>query len=251
MKLAFADRAYWLGDADFAKVPRGLVDKRYAAQLAKRIDLTRAVSVPNHGLPPDWENDVYGKHTTHIAAADKDGMFVAITATVNTSFGSKVMLPGTGLVLNNEMDDFSSQPGTPNVFGLVGAENNAIEPGKRPLSSMSPTIIVKDGRPIMTVGAAGGPKIITATVLAIIRRIDLELPLVDAVRSARFHHQWRPDVLFVESNMPGRVVQALEEKGHIVDRLASAGVLQAIVRAADGTFTAVSDPRVPGKAAAK
>jgi gamma-glutamyltranspeptidase/glutathione hydrolase len=251
MKLAFADRAFWLGDADFARVPRGLVDKRYAAQLAQRIDLDRAVSVPNHGLPPDWEDSVYGKHTTHISAADSDGMFVAITATVNTSFGSKVMIPGTGLALNNEMDDFSSQPGTPNVFGLVGAENNSIEPGKRPLSSMSPTIIVKDGRPIMTVGAAGGPKIITATVLAIIRRLDLELPIQDAVRSARFHHQWKPDVLFVESNLSDRVVQSLTNKNHSVERLTSAGVLQAIVRNDDGTFTAVSDHRVPGKAGAK
>ena len=256
MKLAFADRAHWLGDADFSPVPRGLVDKRYAAQLAKHIDLNRASTVPSHGLPPDWQDDIYGRHTTHIAAADNTGTFVAITATINTSFGSKVVIPGTGLVLNNEMDDFSAQPGMPNAFGLIGAENNAIAAGKRPLSSMSPTIIEKDGEPIMTLGAAGGPKIITATLLAIVRRIDLQMSVQDAVRSARFHHQWRPDTLFLESNMPRSVVNSLLARGQTVDFLESAGILQAIVREPNeaGTghkFTAISDPRVPGRAAAR
>ena len=254
MKLAFADRAHWLGDADYARVPRGLVDKRYAAQLAKQIDLGKSLDVRSHGLPPNWEEEVYGKHTTHIAAADDTGMFVAITATINTSFGSKVVIPGTGLVLNNEMDDFSAQPGTPNAFGLLGAENNAIAPGKRPLSSMSPTIIVKDGEPVMTLGAAGGPKIITATLLAIIRRIDLQMSAQDAVRSARFHHQWRPDTLFLESNMAKSVVNSLAVRKHHVEFLESAGLLQAIVReCVDGGYqlTAISDPRVPGRAGAR
>ena len=256
MKLAFADRAYWLGDADFARVPRGLIDKQYAAQLASRIDLNEATIVQSHGLPPDWQEDVYGGHTTHIATADQSGMFVAITATINTTFGSKIIVPGTGVILNNEMDDFSAQPGAPNAFGLVGAENNSIAPGKRPLSSMSPTIIVKDGEPIMTLGGAGGPKIITEVLLAIIRRIDLQLSIQDAVSLSRFHHQWRPNVLFVEGDMPIHVVQSLLERNHAVKHLTSAGVLQAIVRepnhdASGRTFTAVSDPRVPGRAAAR
>ena len=134
MKLAFADRAYWLGDADFVDVPRGLIDPQYAAELAKRIDPKKAQDVPIHGDPPRADEDLFGKkHTTHIAAADSDGNWVAITATVNTTFGSKVIVPGTGIVLNNEMDDFSAQPGKPNAFGLIGAENNAVAPGKRPL----------------------------------------------------------------------------------------------------------------------
>ena len=121
-----ADRAHWLGDAEFARVPRGLVDKTYAQELAQRIDLQRAIDVPSHGLPPGWQTDVYRGHTTHVAAVDAQGNWVALTATVNTSFGSKVVIPGTGIVLNNQMDDFSTQPGVPNAFGLIGAQNNAV-----------------------------------------------------------------------------------------------------------------------------
>ena len=145
-KLAFADRAYWLGDADFVDVPRGLIDKDYAKELAAKIDPKRAIDVPTHGSPPNWRQDLFGRHTTHIAAADAAGNWVAITATVNTTFGSKVIVPGTGVVLNNEMDDFSIYPGMPNAFGLVGAENNSVAPGKRPLSSMSPTIVLDKRR---------------------------------------------------------------------------------------------------------
>ena len=126
MKLAFADRAYWLGDPDFAEVPRGLVDRRYAAGLSARIILNRVTPVPTHGQPPRWQSDHFGKHTTHIAAADDEGNWVAITATVNTGFGSKVIVPSTGVILNNEMDDFSAAPGVPNSAGLLGAEANAI-----------------------------------------------------------------------------------------------------------------------------
>ena len=174
-KLAFADRAYWLGDADFVHVPRGLIDKDYAKQLAAKIDPKRAIDVETHGSPPNYSQDVFGRHTTHIAAADAAGNWVAITATVNTTFGSKVIVPGTGVVLNDEMDDFSIFPGMPNAFGLVGAENNSVAPGKRPLSSMSPTIVLdSDGKPVLTVGAAGGPKIITQVVLTIMRVLDYQ-----------------------------------------------------------------------------
>ena len=248
MKLAFADRAHWLGDADFAKVPRGLVDKAYAKQLAERIDLTKTSVVPSHGLPADWQTSVYGKHTTHISTADAEGNWVAITATVNTSFGSKVVVPGTGIVLNNEMDDFSSRPGAPNAFGLIGAEANAVAPGKRPLSSMSPTIVLKDGEPIMTVGGAGGPKIITEVLLAIIRHIDGGQTVEEAISHPRFHHQWRPDVLFVENTLDENLVGALRKFGHQIKVLEHAGVAQSIVRLADGTFVGQADPRVPGKA---
>src|SRR6185369_9816921 len=141
MKLAFADRAFWLGDPDFASVPRGLVDKQYGAALAAKINRTNVIAVASHGNPPASESNLFKKHTTHFSVADAEGNWVACTATVNTSFGSKVVVPGTGVVLNNQMDDFSIQPGVANFFGLVGAEANAVAPGKRPLSSMSPTIV--------------------------------------------------------------------------------------------------------------
>jgi len=249
MKLAFADRAHWLGDADFAKVPRGLIDKAYAKQLAKRIDLAKASTVASHGLPADWQTNVYGKHTTHIATADAEGNWVAITATVNTSFGSKVVAPGTGIILNNEMDDFSSRPGVPNAFGLVGAEANAVAPGKRPLSSMSPTIVLKDGKPIMTVGGAGGPKIITEVLLAIIRHIDGGQTVQEAISKPRYHHQWRPDVLFVEDTLEQDIVDALRNYGHEIEVLERAGIAQSIVQLPDGSFVGQADPRVPSKAA--
>jgi gamma-glutamyltranspeptidase/glutathione hydrolase len=189
MKLAFADRAHWLGDADFVDVPRGLVDDEYAAELAARINPEHATPVDGYSVPPRAAEDLFAKkHTTHIAAADSAGNWVAITASINTSFGSKVIVPGTGVVLNNEMDDFAAQPGKPNAFGLVGAENNAIAPGKRPLSSMSPTIVLRDGQPVMTVGAAGGPKIITQALLAIVRRLEFGESLADAVAAPRIHH---------------------------------------------------------------
>lgn len=250
MKLAFADRAYWLGDADFVAVPRTLIDKNYAAELAPRIDVGRVSRVDGHGTPPRATSDLFGKHTTHIAAADRAGNWVAITATVNTPFGSKVIVPGLGVVMNNEMDDFSIAPGVPNAFGLIGAEANAIEPGKRPLSSMSPTIVLQDGQPVLTLGAAGGPRIITQVVLAIVNHVDLGEDLPRAVAAPRFHHQWSPDVLYVEPTLSAEVVRSLEARGHVVERSAQAGVLQAIGVADDGrSLVGVHDPRSGGKAA--
>ena len=250
MKLAFADRAYWLGDADFVDVPRGLVDRAYAKALAQRIDVDKASEVPIHGEPPRATDDLFGqKHTTHIAAADSEGNWVAITTTVNTTFGSKVIVPGTGIVLNNEMDDFSAQPGKPNAFGLVGAENNAVAPGKRPLSSMTPTIVLRDGKPVMTVGAAGGPKIITQALLAIVRRYDFEQSLATAVASPRIHHQWQPNELAVEESMPGDIVEKLTALGHDIKLAGSVGVTQAVELDPEGNLAGVHDPRVPGKAA--
>lgn len=248
MKLAFADRAYWLGDADFAKVPRGLVDTDYCRSLAKRIRRDAVVAVPTHGTPPDFEDDLFGKHTTHIAAADSEGYWVAINATVNTAFGSKVIVPGTGIVLNNEMDDFSSQPGVPNAFGLIGAENNAIEPGKRPLSSMSPTIVLDaDDKPVLTVGAAGGPKIITQVVQTIVRQLDFGQTLSEAVASPRVHHQWRPDRVLAEEAVDQNILEGLRKLGHQVVAVRTGGVTQAVGYSAEGKLVGVHDPRVPGK----
>ncbi|WP_197528481.1 gamma-glutamyltransferase [Aeoliella mucimassa] len=249
---AFADRAYWLGDADHVNVPKGLIDKQYASELSETIDLDKAVAVPSHGTPPQWRQDLFGRHTTHITAADSDGNWVAITATVNTSFGSGVVIPGTGVVLNNEMDDFSIHPGEPNAFGLLGSENNAIAPGKRPLSSMSPTILLNQkDEPVMTIGAAGGPKIITQVVLGIIRFVDFQYPAEEILSEPRYHHQWRPNQLGVEDSMPRELVEELANRGHEIRTLPSGGVSQAIIKNGRGQLTAVADPRVPGKAAGK
>lgn len=247
MKLAFADRAHWLGDADFADVPRGLVDRGYARELAGKISKMKATKVPSHGTPPRAAEDLFNKHTTHFTAADESGLWVACTATVNTSFGSKVLIPGTGVVMNNQMDDFSAQPGVPNAFGLLGAEANAVAPGKRPLSSMSPTIVVKDGKPVMSVGAAGGPTIITQSLLAIVRRIDLGLPLEECLARPRFHHQWSPDEVRIEKRFSGSVLDELRQKGHKLSPRGDFGASQAIAWTIKG-FEGVSEPRGYGRA---
>jgi len=251
MKLAFADRAQWLGDADFARVPRGLVDPQYAAALAKRIDPQRALPVPNAGKPPRSQEDLFEKHTTHIAAADAEGWWVAITTTVNTTFGSKVIVPGTGIILNNEMDDFSIQPGVPNAFGLVGAEANAIALGKRPLSSMSPTIVERDGVPFLTVGAAGGPTIISQVLLAVSHVLDEGLTIDAAIAAGRWHHQWRPDKLRMERRLAtDDLIEELKRRGHDVELVDNLGVSQGIQwNSARRQFLGAHDPRVPGRAA--
>ena len=250
MKLAFADRAYWLGDPAFTKVPRGLIDKKYAKELAAKINPREAIKVPKQGEPPAWQSDVFARHTTHIATADAAGNWVALTQTINTSFGSKVIVPGTGVFLNNEMDDFSIAPGKPNAFGLVGAEANAVEPLKRPLSSMSPTIILEGGQPVMTLGAAGGPTIISQVLLAIVRHFDLGLSLEDALAQPRFHHQWSPDELRIETAAGDDLKKDLEGRGHKLKPVAAIGTAQGIVWDEKAKqFRGAHDPRVPGKAA--
>ncbi len=271
MKLAFADRAHWLGDADFARVPKSLASADYAAELAQRINLSLAAEVPGYSTPPGVDLVFEGpkgrqgpkggdlrlktenlklppeKHTTHFTVADSEGWWVACTATVNTSFGSKVVIPGTGVILNNQMDDFSIQPGVPNAFGLVGAEANTIEPGKRPLSSMSPTIVLKNGEPVLTLGAAGGPTIITQVVQAIHRFIDLDLPLEACLGNPRVHQQWSPPHVGIEDGFAVDVTEALRERGHEV-KTGGTGTSQAIRRLPNGDFEAVADPRREGRA---
>ena len=249
MKLAFADRAYWLGDADFTRVPQGLIAKSYARDLSSRIDLDTAITVKSHGLPPRKFPARPERHTTHIAVADAAGYWVAMTATINTSFGSKVIIPGTGIIMNNEMDDFALAPGVANAFGLLGSEANKVEALKRPLSSMSPTIVLKDEQPILTVGAAGGPKIITSVVLGISRVVDLEMSPREAIQEPRFHHQWSPDRLYMERTNEPELLNQMKQLGHTVYPTSSAGVSQMIYRDPEsGRFTGVSDSRTAGKA---
>ena len=253
MKLAFADRAFWLGDPGFIKVPRGLIDKEYAHELAKEIHLDAVTPVKGHGAPPQAEqnvfSDILGKHTTHLSTADAEGNWVALTQTVNTAFGSKVIVPGTGVILNDEMDDFSIAPGVPNAFKLVGAEANAIAPGKRPLSSMSPTIVMKDGHPILSAGAAGGPTIISQTLLALVGVLDLHLEVHAALAAPRIHHQWSPDELKIESGFPPDVIAGLRKLGHQLDVQTRFGACQAVAwDEAEHAFHASSDPRLSGLA---
>ncbi|GAB1259080.1 gamma-glutamyltransferase [Aurantivibrio plasticivorans] len=243
MKRAFADRAHWLGDPDFVDVPRGLIDQGYADQLSSQIDARKTTLVKTHGTPPKADTDIFGKHTTHIAAADAEGNWVAITTTVNTGFGSKVIVPGTGVILNNQMDDFSAKPGTPNAYRLVGAEANSIAPGKRPLSSMSPTIILKDGKPVLTTGAAGGPTIITQVLQTVVNHLDLKMDVNASLAAPRIHHQWAPDRLFVESALDSTVKESLKGKGHDLLERGYMGSSQAISYQG-GKFEAASEPRL-------
>lgn len=248
MKLAFADRAYWLGDPDFANVPKGLAGREYAAKLAAKINPKQVITVVEHNTPEDWETNIFNRHTTHFSAADAEGNWVAITATVNTTFGSKVVVPGTGVILNNEMDDFAIQPGVPNAFGLLGTDANKVEAGKRPLSSMSPTLVLRDGEPILSVGAAGGPTIISQTLLAIIGIVDLGMTPGEALAQPRYHNQWYPNTLRIEKRMPEEVMKELEAKGHQLQKVGGLGVSQAVAKQGD-QLVGVHDPRVPGKAA--
>ena len=249
MKLAFADRAYWLGDPDFANVPHGLVDAAYGKDLAAKINTEHVTPVQAHGLPPDWQTDWFKKHTTHFSVADAEGNWVACTATVNTSFGSKVVIPGTGVVMNDEMDDFSIQAGVKNYFGLIGAAANAVGPGKRPLSSMSPPLVLKDGQPILALGAAGGPKIISQVVLELVDILDLGLSPAEALAQPRIHHQWFPDELMVEKALPRKLQDDLAQRGHKLKTLKSMGVSQIVSRSSDGQrFVGAADPRAGGQA---
>ncbi len=264
MKLAFADRAHWLGDSDFVKVPDFLTDRGYAAKLAMKIDLGKATSVIGHGDAN--ATDESKKHTTHLTTADAKGIWVALTSTVNTSWGSKVMVPGTGVMLNNQMDDFSIAPGVPNAFGLIGSAANAVEPNKRPLSSMSPCIVLdENGKPFLTCGAAGGPKIINATLQNIVRCIDLDESIDQAIASARVHHQWQPDLLYIESGLgglrptatekvsvkegEGSIAKQLASMGHSIKPMNSLAIAQGIQATTHGLLAA-SDPRTDGAAMA-
>ena len=260
MKRAFADRAHWLGDSDFVDVPKFLIDTTYAASLAEQISLNKASIDIQHGNAMVDEGE---KHTTHVTTADSMGNWVALTSTVNTTWGCKVMIPGTGVMFNNQMDDFSISPGVPNAFGLVGSAANAIAPNKRPLSSMSPTIVLaKDGTPFLSCGAAGGPKIINVTLQNIVRCIDLNEPIDQAIASARIHQQWRPDLVYHEPNLGG-IRQALtrdrdsssdaskhlESLGHPLRISSSIAIAQGIQRI-DRGLLAASDPRTDGEAIA-
>lgn len=247
MKLAFADRAEFLGDPDFVKVPvKGLTSRRYADALRKGIDRMRARSAAEirPGPAPAFESD----HTTHFSVADRHGNAVANTYTLNFFYGLGLVAEGTGVLLNNELDDFAAAPGAPNAYGLVGGDANAPAPRKRPLSSMTPAIVVKEGRPFLVTGAAGGSRIITAVLQTIVNAIDFGMDLGAAVAAPRVHHQWLPDLLELEPGIGAAALAALRERRHNAEEGRSGRSMNTIM-AADGGFAGFADPRSGGLAA--
>lgn len=249
MKRAYADRAQFFGDPDAVKMPlAGLLSKRYAATLRAGIDPRRA-QPPRYiavGNPFAFE----GNNTTHFSVVDRFGNAVANTYTLNQSYGVGLVADGTGILLNNELDDFAAKPGAPNIFGLVGLDHaNAPGPGKRPLSSMTPTIVFKDGKPLLVTGAPGGSRIITAVLQVLLNVIDHRMSLADAVGAARIHHQWLPDEVVVERILPAAAVQALEARGHRVTVRAPSTSVNSILIGPAGLIGA-ADTRTRGALAA-
>ncbi len=246
-RLAYADRAEHLGDPGFVKVPqRGLTSKAYADRLAQNIQLQRIT--PSTQVNAGNANDFESEQTTHFSVMDKFGNVVSCTYTLNLNFGSGIVAKGTGVLLNNEMDDFSSKPGAPNAFGLLGGRANAIEPGKRPLSSMTPVIVLKDGQPWLATGTPGGARIITTVLQTILNSIDFKMNIAEALSMPRVHHQWMPDYIRIERGISPDTIRLLKEKGHEVRVMQTMGRVQTVQRQGD-VFFGASDPRNPDGAA--
>lgn len=256
---AFADRNHWLGDPDHADVPTaGLLDPAYGAARGRTVDLRRASSSAGVGpgapegapVPPPPREP---SHTTHASVVDPDGMAVSYTTTLNTWYGSKLVAPGTGVLLNNEMDDFTARSGVPNFFGLVQGEANAVGPGRRPLSAMTPSLVTDGSGDLrLVVGSPGGATIITTVWQVISNVLDFGMALADAVAAPRVHHQHRPDRLDVEpGGLSSAVTEALRARGHtVVERDEAWGDVEAVGVARNGGLEAVADPRRGGVAGA-
>jgi gamma-glutamyltranspeptidase/glutathione hydrolase len=246
MKHAFADRARWLGDADFAPVPvEYLTSDAYARQLAQQITLTGTATPADYGrqqLPDD-------RGTAHFCVADAAGNVVALTETINGTWGSHVVVEPFGIILNNELDDFLTVRGQPNLYGLVQGEANLIAPGKRPLSSMSPTIVLRDDQPVLALGASGGPRIISSVLNVMLNIIDVGQPLAPAIASVRVHHQWQPDEVVFDRDPSDAGAAGLRARGHRLADARRSGIVQAIRFRPDGTLVGASDPRKGGRPA--
>ena len=245
MRRAYADRAEFLGDSDFYHVPvDSLLNDGYLAARMADFRTDSAGRSDYIGAGTDVIRESY--ETTHISIVDAAGNAVAITTTLNGNFGSKVIVDGAGFFLNNEMDDFSAKPGVPNMFGLVGKEANAIQPGKRMLSSMTPTIVEKGGELFLVLGAPGGSTIITAVLQTFLNVAEYGMTLDEAVAAPRFHHQWRPDVIVYEAGALGNGTRdSLAAKGYACKETEYMAVIKAVMRNADGSLTAAADPRNP------
>jgi len=247
MRRFFADRSEHLGDPDFVKLPMSsLLAPRYIARQRASIDPERAT--PSSAIKATVFDGKESNETTHYTVADEAGNVAAVTYTLNGGFGSKVTATGLGFLLNNEMDDFASKPGAANMYGLIQGEANAIAPGKTPLSAMTPTIVLKDGKPVLALGSPGGPTIINTVLEVMVNVLDFGMSVQDAVDWPRFHHQWMPDELRVEPGISPDTVALLEKRGHVVKRLNSQGEAAAI-RWNNGWLEGAPDPRTEGTAA--
>jgi len=248
-KLAFADRSKHLGDADFYDVPSNwLTSKEYAGELAAGIDMQKAR--PSGDIAPGVAPDKESIDTTHFSIIDRDGNMVANTYTLNLSFGSGMSVDGAGFILNNEMDDFSSKPGAANAYGLIGGVANSIEAHKRPLSSMTPTMVFKDGRPVLATGSPGGSRIITSVLQMIVNVIDHEMNIGVASSAPRMHHQWLPDVIQLESGFSPDTIRELQRRGHTLRGAGfTIGNVHSVARK-NGYFVGAADPRRPGSGSA-
>ncbi len=248
MKHAFADRAKHMADPQFAHVPvSDLLDPTYLDELSSRVqpDRTLPGSVYGGVCPPPDDSG-----TSHLSVVDSEGVVVVCTETINTSFGSFVLVPKFDFALNNEMDDFTIVAGQTNVYGLRQSDRNMPEPGKRPISSMSPTIVLRDGKPVLAIGASGGPRIITAVAQVVMDILWRHDDPVDAVSRPRLHHQWVPDAVVVEEDWDdAEMTAALEARGHDVTRRTHVGVVQVIEITPDGKMRPASDPRKGGRPA--
>jgi len=214
MKRAYFDRAKFLGDPASVTPPAYLTSKRFAESVRAHIDPDRAAAAASFGsiFAPSREGD----NTTHFSVVDRFGNAVANTTTLNLSYGLGLVAEGTGILLNNELDDFAAKPGAPNAYGLVGGDANAPGPGKRPLSSMTPTIVLKDGKPFLVTGSPGGSRIITTVLQVIVNVIDRKLSIADAIAEPRIHHQWSPDEVMVERGFSPDLIRELKARGHDV-----------------------------------
>jgi gamma-glutamyltranspeptidase/glutathione hydrolase len=246
MRLAYADRSKHLADPDFYPVPvEWLTSEEYGVELAASIDMTQAR--PSSDVAPGVAPAYESPETTHFSIIDRDGNVVSNTYTLNLSYGSKISVSGAGFLLNNEMDDFVSKPGVPNAYGLLGDAANSVEASKRPLSSMSPTIVFANGEPWFAVGGMGGSRIISGVLQTIVNVIDHGMNIADASGQPRMHHQWYPDVLLLEPGFSPDTTRLLKERGHDV-RLSRTGTVQ-IAAYKDGTFRGAADPRMPNSGA--
>jgi len=247
MKRVYADRSEFMGDKDFYNMPvEQLISKSYAK--SRFVNFKLGSLILSNDIKPGSPNKE-SPQTTHLSVADSKGNMVSLTTTLNDIFGSKVVVDGAGFLLNNEMDDFSVKPGVPNIYGLIGNEANAIQPGKRMLSSMTPTIILKDKKPFLVIGSPGGGKIITAVLQSILNIIDFDMSVEDAVDAPRLHHQWLPDLLQLENSYTNNSeIKKLKDIGYSIKIVSDFARVEAIKYNSDGTLTGHSDRRGSGKA---
>ncbi|TQV77471.1 gamma-glutamyltransferase [Aliikangiella marina] len=247
MKHAYADRSEYLGDPDFVKVPvKKLIDPKYADSIAKQISLDKVI--PTDTIKPGQYLDTESPQTTHFSVMDKDGNIVSNTYTLNFSFGNGKSIPSVGMLLNNEMDDFSAKPGTPNGYGLLGGDANAIAPEKRPLSSMTPVVVLKNDEPWLATGSPGGSRIISIVFNFLINRMVFDMNIAEATIQPRIHHQWYPDRLSVEKGFPKDSAKLLQEMGHNVQFRRPWGSSHSI-EFQGGVFMGFADTRRPGASA--